>query len=180
MRIALCGEARAGKDTVAKLLPNFTRLAFGDYMKYYYYKDNPHMRNLPKDGDHMVEWSQPQVEKDNLIWVRKLERSFNSLIVSGFNNIVITDLRQPHEEKWCRENGFHIVRVHSDIRQRKARMLALGENTDREDLPYWVNADFHVYNSGNFGGLERNCEKLLTILETSDKIKTVTEEVNIK
>lgn len=178
MRIALCGEARSGKDAVAKLLgSNFVRLAFGDFMKQGYYKVFPYMRDIPKDREHMIAWSQPQVEKDNLIWVRQLEE-FMHECYNYYHSYVITDLRQPHEEKWCRDNGFHIVRVHRPKEDRRKAQLERGENPDNKDLPYWVEADFHIYNDGSLVDLQKSCNKLLTILESYDKIKSVTNKAN--
>ncbi|MGR5980288.1 AAA family ATPase [Bacillus cereus] len=117
MRIALCGEPRSGKDTVAEILnssDNFHRIAFGDYMKDAYYKKYPERENAPKDREHMISFSQPLVEIYNRIWIDWAESELTLCEESGaFDNFVITDLRQPHEEQWCRDNGFHIVRVHS-------------------------------------------------------------------
>lgn len=180
MRIALCGEARSGKDTVASMFPDMLRLAFGDFMKHYYYKSNPHMEGKPKDREHMIEWSQPQVEKDNLIWVRMLEKSIldrEKAFPYRHDSWIITDLRQPHEETWCRENGFHIVRVHADGVSRMERARNLGEYLG-EDLPYWVEADFHIYNDGSLEDLQKSCDKLLTILGSYDKINEDTNEAN--
>lgn len=188
MRIALCGEPRSGKDTVAGIIQDLHigstndrmwRLAFGDYMKEEYYRDNPHMIGKPKDREHMITWSQPKVEKDNNIWVGKLEDEMNEIVTfDGIFDFVITDLRQPHEEKWCRENGFHIVRVHRSEEERRKAQIERGENPDNKDLPYWINADFHIYNDGSLEDLQKSCNKLLQVLETSDKIKTVTQEAN--
>lgn len=178
MRIALCGEPRSGKDTVAVLLgKEYVRMAFGDYMKYEYFKANPHMVCKPKDREDMIAWSQPQVEKDNLIWVRPLEQYFIHMYSYGERDFVITDLRQPHEEKWCRENGFHIVRVHAQENRRIIRAQHLGEELGT-DLPYEVPADFHIYNDGSLGDLRKSINKLLQVLESYDKIKSVTQEVN--
>ncbi|MGE0981499.1 hypothetical protein [Bacillus cereus] len=163
MRIALCGEARSGKDTVAEMLKGFKRMAFGDYMKAKYYEEFPYMVGQPKNREHMIDWSQPQVEIDNLIWVRRLMFSYEIFKSDGIKDFVITDLRQPHEEKWCRENGFHIVRVHADIRQRRARAEAKGETLGK-DLPYWVEAEYRIYNSGNLGDLQSQVDNLLDCL----------------
>lgn len=170
MRIALCGEPRSGKDTVAEMLGGeFYRYAFGDYMKEAYFKANPHMGGKPKDRDHMIAWSQPQVEKDNYIWVRKLEQCMLEGIEEyGEENFVITDLRQPHEEKWCRENDFHIVRVHRPEEERRKAQLAKGENPDNQDLPYEVKANFHIYNDGSLEDLQSQVENLLDCLNEID------------
>lgn len=164
MRIALCGEARSGKDTVASLLPaNFLGMAFGDEMKNEYYKAHPEMIGKPKNREHMIEFSQPLVEKDPLIWVRPLEDDMRVWHSGGVENFVITDLRQPHEEKWCRDNGFHIVRVHSSEIVRVERARNKGEHLGK-DLPYWVQADFYIYNDGSLGDLQSQVDNLLDCL----------------
>ncbi|WP_163051669.1 AAA family ATPase [Bacillus cereus] len=161
MRIALCGESRSGKDTVGELI-GYARFAFGDYMKREYYKANPHMVGKPKDREHMIEWSQPQVEKDDHIWIRPLEEDISTMY-NPYHNIVITDLRQPHEEKWCRDNGFHIVRVHAHVLRRDLRARNLGEKLGK-DLPYEVKADFHIYNDGSLEDLQSRVDNLLDCL----------------
>jgi len=180
MRIAFCGEARSGKDTVAEILKgigDWGRLAFGDYMKDSYYDANPHMKDKPKDREHMISWSQPIVDLYPKVWVNMLalDLDWHTFDEEAHLNWVITDLRQPHEEEWCRENGFHIVRVHSPLEQRLHRMQELGE-VNGKDLPYWVNADFHIYNDGTFEDLQKSLEKLLPVLEISDKIKLEIEK----
>ncbi|MGI8362723.1 hypothetical protein [Bacillus cereus] len=164
MRISLCGEARSGKDTVASLLPaNFLVMAFGDEMKNEYYKAHPEMIGKPKNREHMIEFSQPLVGKDPLIWVRPLEHDMKVWNSGGVENFVITDLRQPHEEKWCRENGFHIVRVHAHVLRRDLRARNLGEKLGK-DLPYEVKADFHIYNDGSLEDLQSQIDNLLDCL----------------
>ncbi len=161
MRIALCGEPRSGKDTVGNVISSMIvvhRTAFGKFMKFGYYKEHPEMLGLPKDRAHMISWSQPLVDLYPNIWVHQLERE-----IEGYENIVITDLRQPHEEKWCRENGFHIVRVHACEQRRLNRATRLGEDLG-VDLPYEVPADFNVYNDGSLEDLQSQVDNLIDCL----------------
>ncbi|WP_144575463.1 hypothetical protein [Bacillus cereus] len=165
MRIALCGEARSGKDTVANTLSSMIvvhRTSFGKFMKFGYYKEHPEMLGLPKDREHMISWSQPLVDLYPNIWVHQLERE-----VEGYENIVITDLRQPHEEKWCRDNGFHIVRVHAHVLRRDLRARNLGEKLGK-DLPYEVKADFHIHNDGSLEDLQSQVDNLLDCLNEQE------------
>ncbi|AFQ14639.1 hypothetical protein P9133_31985 [Bacillus thuringiensis] len=162
MRIALCGEPRSGKDTVGNIISSMVvvhRTAFGKFMKFGYYKEHPEMLGLPKDREHMISWSQPLVDSYPNIWVHQLERE-----IEGYKNIVITDLRQPHEEKWCRENDFHIVRVHRPEEERRKAQLAKGENPDNKDLPYEVKADYPIYNDGSLEDLQSQVDNLLDCL----------------
>ncbi|MCU5640845.1 hypothetical protein OCB39_28815 [Bacillus cereus] len=170
MRIALCGEARSGKDTVAKLLGmSFERQAFGDYMKEGYYRENPHMVDQPKDREHMIAWSQPIVNMYNHVWIAPLEAYMKGAQEDYHSEInwVITDLRQPHEEKWCRDNGFHIVRVHAHVLRRDLRARNLGEKIGK-DLPYEVKADYHIYNDGSLEDLQSQVDNLLDCLNEQE------------
>ncbi|HDX9704363.1 TPA: hypothetical protein ROY17_002001 [Bacillus thuringiensis] len=165
MRIALCGEARSGKDTVAKLT-GLNRLAFGDYMKKAYYNAHPDQVGKPKDREHMIAFSQPIVDVYPEVWVNMLALEMelaDDLDTYGPYPWVITDLRQPHEEQWCRENGFHIVRVHSSVANRMNRAYELKE-TLGNDLPYWVEAEYHLYNDGSLEDLQSQVDNLLDCL----------------
>ncbi|MGR5994457.1 AAA family ATPase [Bacillus cereus] len=164
MRIALCGEPRSGKDTVGDCLEGFHRLAFGHYMKEAYFKKFPEKRYLPKDREDMIDFSQPLVSLYNRIWIDWVEHEMTFLEeLDVKENFVVTDLRQPHEEKWCRENGFHIVRVHSSEIVRVERARNKGEHLGK-DLPYWVQADFHIYNDGSLEDLKSQVDNLLDCL----------------
>ncbi|MDR5022697.1 hypothetical protein FOL75_12155 [Bacillus thuringiensis] len=124
------------------------------------------MKGKPKDREDMIAWSQPKVEAYNRIWVDPLEAYIEGFEIGnlGKTNWIITDLRQPHEEKWCRENGFHIVRVHRSEEERRKAQLERGENPDNQDLPYEVKADFHIYNDGSLEALQTQVDNLLDCL----------------
>ncbi|MBK5492589.1 hypothetical protein [Bacillus sp. TH13] len=166
MKIALCGEPRSGKDTVASMLGgDFHRLAFGDRMKEAYFKKFPEKKYLSKDREDMIAFSQPLVSLYNRIWIDWVEHEMTLLEdIDVIDNFVITDLRQPHEEKWCQENGFHIVRVHRPEEERRKAQLAKGENPDNQDIPYEVKADFDVYNDGSLEDLQSQIDNLLDCL----------------
>ncbi|MBG9832128.1 hypothetical protein [Bacillus wiedmannii] len=157
MRIAFVGLPRTGKDTAGAYLTKkyfFQRLAFGDAMKFYYYKANPEMRDKPKDREHMIAWSQPQVEKDNLIWVRQVEMAMEmNSAVNNVQDFVITDLRQPHEEQWARQNGFLIVRIVSDSKVTEQRASALGEKVGQDLDLSRINHDYVISNNGKLADL---------------------------
>lgn len=165
MRIALCGEARSGKDTVAEMLEGFHKMSFGFYMKEAYYRKFPEMKDKPKDRKHMISFSQPIVDAYSDVWVDWVAMEFHmERELLDTENFVVTDLRQPHEEKWCRENGFYIVRVHRPEEERRKAQLAKGENPDNQDLPYEVKADFPIYNDGSLEDLQSQVDNLLDCL----------------
>lgn len=157
MRIAFVGLPRTGKDTAGDYLRRkyfFERLAFGDAMKHEYYKANPEMRDKPKDREHMIAWSQPQVEKDNLIWVREVDKAMRfSTEINRQQDFVITDLRQPHEEQWARQNGFLIVRIVSDSKVTEQRASALGEKVGQDLDISRIKHDYVISNNGKIADL---------------------------
>lgn len=156
MRVAFVGLPRTGKDTAGKYLVDkffFNRLAFGDRMKFQYFAENPHMRGKPKDREHMIAWSQPKVERDSMIWVRHVHYLMDWLTEWGQQDFVITDLRQPHEEQWARENGFLIVRIVSDSKVTEQRASALGEKVGQDLDLSRIKHDYIISNNGKLADL---------------------------
>ncbi|MDA1658850.1 AAA family ATPase [Bacillus cereus group sp. TH153LC] len=181
MRIALTGLPRVGKDTVGEYLIDefsYWRFAFGDYMKEAYFRKYPHMEFLPKDREHMIAFSQPLVDLYDRIWIDRLEDDIaNSKEISLLrfqsasdffwgDNIVITDLRQPHEEKWCRENGFTIVRITSE--KAEERIKALGEKVQTDIDSSKIKADYEISNDGTLEDLHSQIDNLLDCLNESE------------
>lgn len=164
MRLAFVGLPRTGKDTAGKYLTDkffFQRLAFGDFMKTKYYMENPEMLNLPKDREHMIAWSQPKVEKDNRIWIRYVEDYMSRALRDGKHDFVITDLRQPHEEQWARENGFKLVRIVSNSKVAQERADKLGEKIGVDLDTSSIKHDFVVFNNGNLAELYKQLDDIV-------------------
>lgn len=136
--IALIGKAGSGKDTVALLLkehiPDLHRLAFADPMKeFYHYIFNVPPEPKPRQG---YQWFGQEMRKhDPDVWVRQLaSRYLHVKERYGGCPVVITDVRQPNEHQWCRENGFVIVRVFASDETRIRRLKQRGDNFKPEDL----------------------------------------------
>lgn len=127
MRIALMGYARSGKDTIAKIMEKHLNgttvdLAFGDALKFHYHElFTVHDGIKARDG--YEKFGQAMRDIDPNVWVNALEKEYNTVVDRGFNNIIITDLRQPNEYKWCKENGFTVVKVDAPATIRKVRAM---------------------------------------------------------
>lgn len=132
LQIALTGNMRSGKDTVAQYLIEhygFNRFAFGDgivdttknlFPNKYTTGEKP--RKLLQD------FGQYCVAIDKNVWVDYLFRAmFDKGIDPVVDNVVITDLRQPHEYEKLKETGFTIVRVEANPSLRKKRIIESGE-----------------------------------------------------
>ncbi|MEJ7218392.1 AAA family ATPase [Staphylococcus gallinarum] len=149
INIAITGKMRSGKDTVAKNLINLMceqykvhAIAFGDSLKYYVkqlFNDEFADDRKPRE---LYQWfGQTLRMRDEDIWIKQLINSIdknNSQPVPYNTTIVniITDLRQPNEYKFCKDNGFYIVKVECDDSIRVKRMNNLSDNFDTNDLTH--------------------------------------------
>lgn len=126
LKIALAGEMRSGKDEVGKFLVReygFDRLAFGDGIREICGELFPlQMGYGTKPRKLLQDFGQYCVGIDKNVWVHYLFERMDPK-----ENIVITDLRQPHEYERLLEAGFTIVRVNTLPELRKERMRKAGE-----------------------------------------------------
>jgi dephospho-CoA kinase len=160
VQIALAGEMRSGKDTVGKLLVEeygFKRFGFGDGIvktTTRLFPDQFLDGNKPREL--LQEFGQFCVKQDNDVWVNYL---FREMLWHGIDpledNVVITDLRQPHEYNKLIESGFVIVRVNTKPHIRRERMAQQGEfvtdeqfNHETEKHIRTFDVDFEIDNNG--------------------------------
>jgi dephospho-CoA kinase len=173
IRIALTGEMRSGKDTVGEYLVGkygFKRLAFGDGIvetceKLFpsEFKDGVKPRKLLQD------FGQFCVSIDKWVW---FDYVFNTNSVSPKDNIVITDLRQPHEYSGLVEAGFKIVRITADGEIRVQRIIEAGEPLDPETFNHSTekfvktfDVDYEVENNGTKEELLQQVDNLMKLCE---------------
>lgn len=149
INIALTGKMRSGKDTVAR---NLIRLmseeykvqtfAFGDSLKEFAKVLFPNEFKDDRKPRDLYQWfGQTLRSRDEDIWINQLVRELNkhnttyeALNMKVVN--VITDLRQPNEYQFCKENGFYIIKVECDDAIRIKRMDGLNDNFDIKDLTH--------------------------------------------
>ncbi|GEK57160.1 hypothetical protein CHL76_02375 [Marinococcus halophilus] len=173
-KIAICGKFRSGKNTVADIISGqygMTQFAFSEGIwatgRLLFPEDfngNQKPRKLLQDVGQKLR------EVDEDIWVRFL---FNNIEASGEKDIVITDLRQPNEMKYLRENGFFIIRVGASLGTRLNRATEAGDRftkvTAEHETESYLN-DFDVdYSINNDGTLEELHEQ---VKDAMDKYKT--------
>ena len=167
MKIALVGYARSGKDTVGNMLRAFhdsyvIRGAFGDQMKLSFHETFQHVPMLPKPRKEYEQYAQSMRDIDEDVWVKAMDREFNRF--SKDANWVITDLRQQNEERWCRENGFTIVRVDTPTVVRRLR--SVGDSSfeainNSERQIHAIRHDYIIYNNVTHEQLEKQVKQLL-------------------
>lgn len=149
INIALTGKMRSGKDTVAR---NLIRLmseeykvqtfAFGDSLKVYAKELFPdEFVNGRKPRDLFQWFGQTLRSRNEDVWINQLAKELNkyNTTYEALNKKVvniITDLRQPNEYQFCKENGFYIIKVECDDAIRIKRMDGLNDNFDIKDLTH--------------------------------------------
>ncbi|MFT4413211.1 AAA family ATPase [Fredinandcohnia humi] len=172
MKIALTGEMRSGKDTIADYLQKeyyFTRFAFGDAIKFYCEAIFPGVtKNGQKPRALYQEFGQFCRQFDPDVWVNYLFREMERTINAGLS-VVITDLRQPNEYNALLKAGFAIVRVNTKTAYRILRMKESGDSFKLEDLQHETEShirsfdvDFELYNNDSLKELYSQVDVMLT------------------
>jgi dephospho-CoA kinase len=159
VQIALAGEMRSGKDTVANYLieeHGFKRFAFGDGIVKTGQRLFPDQFEKGKPRKLLQDFGQACVAIDKNVWVNFM---FREMLFQGVDpvedNVVITDLRQPHEYEKLVESGFQIARVNCKPYIRKQRILEAGDNFSEEQFNHSTEqhirtfeVDFELDNNG--------------------------------
>lgn len=206
IKIAITGKMRAGKDTVYSILSEELELAlkevnnftdgvfitnqhtFGGQLKHFAELLFPeHFVGGGKPRQLFQEFGQTMRQIDEDVWVKKADQEIQNKLKSTHADVhisYITDLRQPNEYEYCKENGFSILRVNATDEVRLARMTADGDNFTKEHLHHETETyvdgyevDYDIHN--NFttqNGLEelrKEIKKLVKIILKQGKIEYV-------
>lgn len=181
MKIALCGYARSGKDTVAAYLVvhyAFVRFAFADEMKRYAYE----IFGAPEDGkkprDLLQFFGETMRLRDEKVWVRKM---FDNIERYGREwklpfNVVVTDLRLPVEYEALREQGYVFIRVNATSGARIGRMVAEGDAFNLDSLTHETEryidtfqCEYELYNDGGFTALYQQIDYVMADIKAKQK-----------
>jgi dephospho-CoA kinase len=178
VKIALTGKMRSGKDTVANHLyirHSFNRVAFGDALKKNAHATFPWVSEFSKPRALYQQFGQlmRQIEPD--VWIKHAERAVKGAIDFNVNTgaerigVVITDLRQPNEYEWARNNGYTIIRVTAPDEDRIARAKIAGDDFNEADLEHETEShidgfavDFTIENNGTIDELKAQIDEVLT------------------
>lgn len=127
--IIFSGKQYSGKDTVAKIMlqamPEFRRCAMGDIIKLTYGKEkgltyDEIEKNKPlyrQDLINLGNWGRSQ---DPDYWLKR--------IIEQDGNIMVTDVRVPHEYEVFKDAGAITIRVEASRDTRLKRGELIGEN----------------------------------------------------
>ena len=152
--------ARSGKDEIYSIIRGTSkeevgRLAFGDALRGYAHKITD-VKLEPKPRWLYEQFGKAMRDIDPDVWVKQLEKTYQLALQEGITSFVITDLRQPNEYKWAKENGFTIVFVECDESIRKERSQGdtnwVAINPSETDMADQI-PDFVIWNEGSLDEL---------------------------
>lgn len=168
IKIALTGKMRSGKDTVYSILAEELGLAiekrakrngevnvvnshqhtFGEQLKKYAELLFPdQFVNGGKPRKLFQDFGQAMRKIDENIWVNKADQAIANQLKLNADIYIsfITDLRQPNEYAYCRDNNYTIIRINASDDTRLARMTATGDNFAHENLQHETEVSINTY-----------------------------------
>lgn len=161
--IIFSGKQYSGKDTAAKIMlaemPDYKRCAMGDIIKLTYGKEkgltyeeiekNKHLYR--QDLINLGNWGRAQ---DPDYWLNK--------IIEQDGNIIVTDVRVPHEYEVFKSAGAIAIRVEATRETRASRGELIGENditeTGLDNIKDW---DYVIENNFDYETLKNKVEEII-------------------
>lgn len=161
--IIFSGKQYSGKDTAAKILleamPDFRRCAMGDIIKLTYgakngltYDEIEQNKAIYRQGlIDLGNWGRSQSPD---YWLNK--------IVEQEGNIVVTDVRVPHEYEVFRRAGAIAIRVEATRETRASRGQLVGETDITEvGLDNVTDWDYIIDNNSDYENLKKQVLKIV-------------------
>lgn len=161
--IIFSGKQYAGKDTAAKIMldkmPNYRRCAMGDIIKLTYGAQkgltyDEIEKNKAKYRSDLIVLGNWGREQDPDYWLKK--------IIKQKGNIIVTDVRVPHEYEVFKNAGAITIRVEATRETRAKRGQLIGENDITEvGLDNEKNWDYIIDNNSTYEHLKSQVEKII-------------------
>lgn len=161
--IIFSGKQYAGKDTAAKIMldkmPNYRRCAMGDIIKLTYGAQkgltyDEIEKNKAKYRSDLIVLGNWGREQDPDYWLKK--------IIKQKGNIIVTDVRVPHEYEVFKNAGAITIRVEATRETRAKRGQLVGENDITEvGLDSEKNWDYIIDNNSTYEYLKSQVEKII-------------------
>lgn len=161
--IIFSGKQYAGKDTAAKIMldkmPNYRRCAMGDIIKLTYGAQkgltyDEIEKNKAKYRSDLIVLGNWGREQDPDYWLKK--------IINQKGNIIVTDVRVPHEYEVFKNAGAITIRVEATRETRAKRGQLVGENDITEvGLDNEKNWDYIIDNNFTYEHLKSQVEKII-------------------
>ena len=161
--IIFSGKQYAGKDTAAKIMldkmPNYRRCAMGDIIKLTYGAQkgltyDEIEKNKAKYRSDLIVLGNWGREQDPDYWLKK--------IIKQKGNIIVTDVRVPHEYEVFKNAGAITIRVEATRETRAKRGQLVGENDITEvGLDNEKNWNYIIDNNSTYEYLKSQVEKII-------------------
>lgn len=164
--IIFSGKQYSGKDTAAKILldkmPNYKRCAMGDIIKLTYGAQNGLTyeeieQNKPKYRQDLINLGNWGRQQSPDYWLEK--------IIEHDGNIVVTDVRVPHEYEIFKKAGAKTIRIEATREIRSQRGTLIGEDDITEigldNIKDW---DFIIDNNSTYENLEKQVTEIVKLL----------------
>lgn len=161
--IIFSGKQYAGKDTAAKIMldkmSNYRRCAMGDIIKLTYGAQkgltyDEIEKNKAKYRSDLIVLGNWGREQDPDYWLKK--------IINQKGNIIVTDVRVPHEYEVFKNAGAITIRVEATRETRAKRGQLVGENDITEvGLDNEKNWDYIIDNNSTYEYLKLQVEKII-------------------
>lgn len=164
--ITLSGKQFCGKDTVAKVLldrlPSFCRIGLADAIKIKY--------------SERTGLSVEEIEKNKSIYRPDLIALGNegraidpdywlNTILEKNTDIIVPDVRMPHEVEKFKENNAFCIRVEASAEARSKRGKLSKENDYTETaLDNFANWDYVITNEGSYEDLQAKIDGLISAI----------------
>lgn len=165
--IIFSGKQYSGKDTAAKIMleamPEYKRCAMGDIIKLTYAKQKgitydeieKNKSQYRQDLINLGNWGRSQSPD---YWLEK--------IIAQDGNIIVTDVRIPHEYEIFKSAGAITIRIEASRKTRSARGTLIGEDDITEvGLDNIKNWDFVIDNNSDYETLKTNINKIIDLIK---------------
>ena len=160
--IVLSGKQFSGKDTFAKFLldymPNYTRIGIADAIKLEYGKKKGLTfeeieKNKPMYRSDLIDLGNWGRAQNPDYWLNK--------IIEFDGNVIVPDIRLPHELEIFKKNGGIAIRVEAPRENRALRGTLVKEDDPTENaLDSISDWDYVIQNDGTLEELKEKAEKL--------------------
>lgn len=164
--IIFSGKQYSGKDTAAKIMleqmPDFRRCAMGDIIKLTYGKEKGLTyeeieKNKPLYRQDLIDlgnWGRSQSPD---YWLNK--------IIEQDGNIMVTDVRVPHEYEVFKSAGAISIRVEASRDVRASRGELIGETDITEvGLDHITDWDYVIENNSDYETLKKQVMEIVNSL----------------
>ena len=165
--IIFSGKQYAGKDTAAKIMldemPDFHRCAMGDIIKLEYGK----MHNLTYEEieANKSKYRAGLIELGN--WGRSQSPDYwLNKIISSDGNIIVTDVRVPHEYVVFKLAGAIAIRIEAtrDVRSKRGKLVGENDVTEigLDNISDW---DYVIENNTDYNDLKNKVMDIIQELQ---------------